>query len=111
MARPRPNRLAPPGGRLNELTPMVAVTCLSLAVLVGLAVVPVRTWLSQKEKTHQAEAEISRIEQDIANLERQLEQLETDSEIERRARRDFDLVYPGEESYRILPSEPEPNDG
>ena len=90
---------------------MVVITCLSLAVLVGLAVVPVRTWLSQKEKTQQAEAEISRIEQDIATLERQLEQLQTNAEIERRARRDFDLVYPGEESYRILPSEPGPTDG
>jgi cell division protein FtsB len=87
---------------------MVVITCLSLAVLVGLAVVPVRTWLSQKEKTRQAEAEISRIDQDIASLERQLDELQTDAEIERRARQDFDLVYPGEESYRILPSEPEP---
>ncbi len=87
---------------------MVVITCLSLAVLVGLAVVPVRTWLSQKEKTRQAETEISRIDQDIASLERQLDQLQTDAEIERRARQDFDLVYPGEESYRILPSEPEP---
>ena len=85
---------------------MVVITCLALAVLVGLAVVPVRTWLSQKDKTQQAEAEISRIEQDVATLERQLEQLQTDAEIERRARGDFDLVYPGEESYRILPSEP-----
>ncbi len=89
---------------------MVVITCLSLAVLVGLAVVPVRTWLSQKEKTRQAEAEISRIDQDIASLERQLGELQTDAEIERRARQDFDLVYPGEESYRILPSEPEPGD-
>jgi cell division protein FtsB len=90
---------------------MVVITCLSLAVLVGLAVVPVRTWLSQKEKTRQAEAEISRIDQDIASLERQLDELQTDAEIERRARQDFDLVFPGEESYRILPSEPEPGDG
>lgn len=110
MARTRGKGSTRPRGRLNELTPMVVITCLSLAVLVGLAVVPVRTWLSQREKTQQAEAEVTRIENDIVTLERQLAQLQTDAEVERRARRDFDLVFPGEESYRILPSDQQPAD-
>lgn len=93
------------GGRLNDLTPMIIVTVLSLAVLVGLAAVPVRTWLSQRDQTQETEARIAEVEQDISSLEHQLQQLETDAEIERRARQDFDLVYPGEESYRILPDE------
>ncbi len=75
---------------------------LALTVLAGLAVLPAKTWFSQRQKMQAAEAEITRIEAESARLDRELELLATDEEIERRARRDFDLVYPGEESYRIV---------
>ena len=39
-----------------------------------------------------------------AQLEARLAILETDAEIERLARANYDLVFPGEESFRILPS-------
>lgn len=76
---------------------------LGLVVLAGLAIHPARTWLSQKQQRSEADAELAEVEAEVAELERQLQLLETDEEIERRARRDFYLVYPGEESYRILP--------
>ena len=82
---------------------MALASCLAAAVLVGLAIVPVRTWLAQQKKMDEARVEVARIEAEVADLEYRLEQLQTDAEIERRARQDFDLVYPGEESYRILP--------
>ncbi len=78
---------------------------LAVVVLGGLAVLPARTWISQRQQTRDAQAEVERLDVEAAELGRQLELLETDAEMERRARRDFDLVYPGEESYRILPSE------
>jgi len=84
-------------------------SCLAAAVLVGLAIVPVRTWLVQQEKMDEARNDVARIQAEVADLERQLAQLQTDAEIERRARQDFDLVFPGEESYRILPeAQPQP---
>lgn len=85
------------------MAPVALASCLAAAVLVGLAIVPVRTWLTQQKKMDEARVEVARIEAEVAELEHQLSRLETDAEIERRARQDFDLVFPGEESYRILP--------
>ena len=91
------------------MAPVALASCLAAAVLVGLAIVPVRTWLVQQEKMDEARNDVARIQAEVADLERQLAQLQTDAEIERRARQDFDLVFPGEESYRILPeAQPQP---
>ncbi len=73
-----------------------------MAVLAGLAVLPARTWLSQREAMNDARAELQQIEADVDDLEAQLELLQTDDEVERLARQHFDLVYPGDESYRIV---------
>jgi cell division protein FtsB len=78
------------------------VAALAVVVLAGLAVLPAKTWFSQKRKMTEAREELARIEADTAELTDELQRLGTDDEIERRARRDFDLVYPGEESYRIV---------
>ncbi len=82
--------------------PILFVVGLALTVLAGLAVLPAQTWFSQKQKMQEAEAKVAGIEAESAELEREVQRLATDEEIERRARRDFDLVYPGEESYRIV---------
>lgn len=86
--------------------PILFVVGLAFAVLAGLAVLPAKTWFSQKQKMQEAEAEVARIEAESADLERELQLLATDAEVEQRARRDFDLVYPGEESYRIVTESP-----
>jgi cell division protein FtsB len=52
-----------------------------------------------------ARADLARVESEVAELRADLELLQTDAEIERLAREDFDLVYPGEESYRIVPGD------
>lgn len=94
--------------RTREMAPVALASCLAAAVLVGLAIVPVRTWLAQQRKMDEARVQLAQIDAEVAELERQLARLQTDDEIERRARQDFDLVFPGEESYRILP---EPDGG
>ncbi|MEM9655554.1 MAG: septum formation initiator family protein [Actinomycetota bacterium] len=88
------------------IMPILFVVCLTLVVFAGLAVLPAKTWFSQREKTAEAEAEIARLEAETVLLEQELRLLATDEEIERRARKDFDLVYPGEESYRIQQPSP-----
>lgn len=87
------------------VVPVVTVAALGALVLAGLAVLPAKTWFSQRENTAEAEAELTRLQAEGAELEVELRLLATDAEIERRARRDFDLVFPGEESYRIVPAE------
>lgn len=91
--------------QIRAVAPIALVVSLALAVLAGLAVLPARTWLSQRENMSEAQAELEQIEADVDALESELDLLSTEDEIERLARKDFDLVYPGEESYRIVPPE------
>jgi cell division protein FtsB len=91
-----------PSSAARDLGPLLAVVVLAIVVLAGLAVLPAKTWFSQRAKMQAAEAELGRIEAETGELERQYQLLGTDEEVELRARRDFDLVYPGEESYRIV---------
>lgn len=88
------------------LGPLFVVVVLAATVLAGLAVLPAKTWFSQRSNMADARAELARIEAETVRLEDQVRRLATDGEVELRARRDFDLVYPGEESYRIVPIEP-----
>ena len=85
---------------------MVAVLG-SLALVIGLAILPTRTWLSQRSSNADAQARLGRLEGEVTHLEHRLDLLSTDAEIERLARKNFDMVYPGEESYRILPAGPD----
>ena len=83
----------------------LVVSSLAVAVVAGLAVLPARTYLTQREARMEATAERDQLMAEVSELEGTLRMLETDDEIERRARANFDLVFPGEESYRILPVE------
>lgn len=84
--------------------PLLAVMCLSAAVIGGITILPLRTWLEQRELLAETQGELLEVESEVAELDAQLRLLETDAEIERLGRENFDLVYPGEESYRILPA-------
>ena len=106
MGRRATRRSTGAGRSLRGLGPIFVVVVLACVVLAGLAVLPAKTWFSQRSNMDAAEAELARIRAESAELERQVAQLGTDEEVELRARRDFDLVFPGEESYRIVPSEP-----
>lgn len=99
MTKPSP-RLA----WVRSWGPALLVGGFGLVIVGGLAVLPVRTWMSQREAASGAEARLATANARAAELEVQLALLRTDSEIERMARENYDLVYPGEESYRILPA-------
>ncbi len=76
----------------------------AVAIIAGLALLPIRTWMGQRATMAEAESELSRTQGEIEQLNARLALIETDAEIERLARENFDLVFPGEESYRILPA-------
>ncbi len=84
--------------------PLVAVVIFAGATIVAIAFLPLRTWVNQRELTANTEAELVELEAQVAQLEVQYELLQTDEEIERLGRENFDLVFPGEESYRVLPA-------
>ena len=98
--RPGPTRRA----RLHRALPVLAVLSLTAIVVAGLAVVPIQAYLTQRREMAQAEHELRRLETEVAELDAELSRLRTDEAVERIAREHYDLVFPGEESYRILPA-------
>jgi cell division protein FtsB len=80
----------------------------TVMVIMFYAVFPTRTWLDQRSTAEARATELAEIEATNADLLVSIERLQTDEEIERLARADYSLVYPGEEAYAILPQPPEP---
>jgi cell division protein FtsB len=75
-------------------------------VLVGVlfaGVFPTRTFLAQRTSISHAEKQLSVLDQQTAELQRRAQELQSDSEIERLAREQYNLVKPGEEAYAVLP--------
>lgn len=80
-------------------------------VLVGVlfvAVFPSRTYLAQTRSIELAERRVSVLSSQNDKLAARVQRLNTDAEIERLAREQYNLVRPGEEAYAILPSRPAP---
>lgn len=101
---PADKRTLPPLGiALRHHVPLMAMLMIAGVIVVGVAVLPMRTWFQQRELISETEVEQQEILSEVARLEAELELLQTDGEVERLGRENFDLVKPGEESYRILP--------
>lgn len=78
-------------------------------VLVGVlfvAVFPSRTYLAQQRSIATAEERVAVLSVENDRLAARVQRLNTDGEIERLAREQYNLVRPGEEAYAILPSRP-----
>lgn len=85
----------------RRLWPLLA----SLAIIAFLfaVVLPTRTFLSQRHEMAAEEAKVRVLTRENQRLASRVSQLHTDSEIERIAREQYNLVRPGEEAYAILP--------
>lgn len=90
--------------RLAGPLAIVVVTC----GVLFLGVFPTRTYLDQRDAIATAEAQLSELEATNAELQRQVETLQSDDEIERIAREEYGLARPGEEVYRVLPPPEDP---
>jgi len=73
-----------------------------LAVFV-FGVFPTGSYVDQRQQLDDAGEELSELQAENEELEAQIIRLESDSEIEREAREEFNLVLPNEESYLVLP--------
>lgn len=79
---------------------------LGSVVLVGVlftAVFPTRTYLAQRASISRAEEQLAVLGEQNAALQARAEELQSDAEIERLAREQYNLVKPGEEAYAVLP--------
>ena len=79
----------------------VMVTASAAVLVVGM--VPVRDWLDQRSTTEELSAELAEVEALNAAYRDRIDALNTDEEIERRARAEYNLVRPDEEAYAVLP--------
>jgi cell division protein FtsB len=77
----------------------------SVAVIALLAVTvfPTRLWLNQKHDLAAAEHKVQVLHQTNAALQQRVDELGTDSAIERIAREQHNLVKPGEDAFAVLP--------
>jgi len=70
--------------------------------LMFLAVLPTRTYLAQRRDRSAAEAQLQLLSRQNRSLQQRARLLHTDAEIERLARKQYNLVKPGEEAYALL---------
>ena len=80
---------------------IVSLSAVVLATTWTWGVNPVRNWLDQRDEIARMEARLAEVQASNAALQADIELLRTDAEIERIARRDLGLIYPGEEAYAI----------
>ena len=73
-----------------------------LAVFV-FGVFPTGSYVDQRNELERTVDQLEQLEADNEVLQSRVERLESDEEIERVARQEFDMVLPDEESYLILP--------
>lgn len=92
--------------RRHRVVIALVVSIVAIGVLF-VGVFPTRAFLAQRRDIAAAEEDLAAIEATNAELSARVSALGTDAEIERLAREQYNLVFPGEEAYALLPA-PEP---
>jgi hypothetical protein len=76
----------------------------ALCGVLAFAVFPTSTYLEQRSDTSEAEERLAVLHDQNEAYEARIERLQTVEEIERLAREQYNLVFPGEEAYAVLPA-------
>ena len=113
-ARPRPldqldpsDDVAVPRRRGLRRVGRVLGVCGGGAAVLGVLAVgvfPTQTYLEQRSDTAEAQERLAVLRDQNAAYEARIERLQTTEEIERLAREQYNLVFPGEEAYAVLPA-------
>jgi hypothetical protein len=92
--------------RLRRIGRAIGVAGGGAAVVGALAVglFPTQTFLDQRSDTAEAQQRLAVLRAQNEAFEERIERLGSDEEIERLAREQYNLVYPGEEAYAVLPA-------
>lgn len=89
--------------RVGRLLGLAGGSAALFAVL-AVTVFPTSTYLDQRTDTSEAEERLAVLRSQNDAYETRIERLETGEEIERLAREQYNLVFPGEEAYAVLPA-------
>lgn len=79
---------------------------LALVAVLFAFVYPTRTYVQQRKEVTAAEERLQVLEDSTRSLKRDNARLQSDAEVERRAREDYGLVRAGETPYVLIPSPP-----
>ena len=79
-----------------------------LSGVLFLGVFPTRTYIQKRQEVTENEARLQQVSDTNAKAQKHIEALQTDAEIERIAREQYNLVKPGEETYHVLPAPKDP---
>ena len=104
MPESRANR--PPRSRGRRSTLVLLLLGLALVAVLFAFVYPTRTYLNQRRELNEAQERLEVLKENTLALEHDSERLQSDAEVERRAREDYGLVRPGETPYVLVPSPP-----
>ena len=66
-------------------------------------VFPTGRYLEHRSDLERARGDLTELRAENARLQARADRLESDGEIERVARAEYDMIFPGEESYAVLP--------
>jgi len=84
----------------------VALVALGFVAILFLFVFPIRSYLAQRHQLAAMEHDVTSLQQQNAKMEVEAQQLQQPSEIERRARQQFHMHYPGEQLFQVMPAPP-----
>lgn len=106
--RSAPRRSAEPTSPrplLRTLTKIAARAVLGVVILAifVFGVFPTGSYVDQRSELNDAEQELVELQAENEQLEQRVERLESDDAIENKARADYGLERPEDESYLILP--------
>ena len=93
---------------MTKVRRRLLVAGLAAVGVLFIAVFPARTYLDQRHQRNQVVAQIRATDAKNKALEDRIHSLNTDAEVERLAREQYNLVRPGEEAYAILPTRQPP---
>ena len=81
----------------------LAVASLVFVAMMFLFVFPTRAYLAQRRQVNEVQHSVQVLHAQNAQLAREAERLQTPAEIERLARSQFNMVFPGEQAYNVVP--------
>jgi hypothetical protein len=76
----------------------------ALCAVLAFAVFPTSTYLDQRANTSEAEERLAVLRAQNEAYEERIDELQEQEEVERLAREQYNLVFPGEEAYAVLPA-------
>jgi cell division protein FtsB len=85
----------------------LALVALALAAVLFLFVFPTRSYIAQRGDIGAARRDVAVLREQNEKLAREAQRLQSEEEIERLARNQFHMVFPGEDAYMVIPA-PEP---